>query len=127
MATLNQEKVVKTTSENIGKKKKIIKGKILKEVGYSESIQKSPKIIYESKGVKEKLKPFVDKLVEHRDKVIKEMDAKDLSKEQYKVLGEELGRINHDIQLLSGGATERTLIIQFDDSLAPKTKKNSQQ
>ena len=49
--TPNQEKVVKLTSENLRKGKRVIKGKILEKSGYAKSTTKRAKSIYESEGV----------------------------------------------------------------------------
>lgn len=118
MATLNQKRVVKETYENLRKGKRIIKGKILNKAGYKKSIQKKPAIVYESKGVRKELKPILERLEKHRDKIMQAMDKKDLNKEQYKILGEELGRITHDIQLLNGGNTENLKVVIIPSEVA---------
>ena len=126
MATLRQKKVVEKIAENIRSQKPKTKGRILREVGYSEDTSKRPSQVLESQGVKKELKPFLDKLVAHREKIIKAMDKKNLSKEQYKVLSDALQKFNHDIQLLSGGSTERFDLLdkeQLDDLLARRAKK----
>ncbi len=120
MATNKQEKLVKNIIENYGKKIPKNKGELLDNSGYKKASQKNPKLILEGKGVQKDLKPFVDKLIVHREKVMKAMDNKDLDKEQYRVLGEELIRINHDIQLLSGGSTERVGIVEISETIAKK-------
>lgn len=57
--------------------------------------------------IKKILKPFIDRLIAHRDKIQKAMDEKDLTQEQYRILSDAMSKANHDIQLLSGKDTER--------------------
>jgi hypothetical protein len=45
------------------------------------------------------------------------MELKDKNGEEYKVLVDAADKIQRQIQLLSGGSTERVLIIQFDKRL----------
>lgn len=54
MPTAKQRIVVKKTLENLGRPK----GDILREVGYSETVAKTPKIVFESKGYKEALDEY---------------------------------------------------------------------
>lgn len=62
MPTKRQETAAQKTLESIGTDKS--KGEILRESGFSEAIAKNPKIVMESKGFKEALKPFEDKIEE---------------------------------------------------------------
>lgn len=69
MATLNQEKAVKDTLDNLGKGKKVSMGKILRKNGYSESVIKNPKIVTESVGWQELMeKHLPDKLLAQKHK-----------------------------------------------------------
>jgi len=113
--TPNQERVVKMTVENLRKGKRIIKGEILKKSGYAKSTTTHPKVIYESDGVKQGLKPIVDELKELRNRTIKALKTKNLKNEKVQELNNLLKNLNHDIQLLEGEPTER-----FDIPIDPK-------
>lgn len=105
--TPNQESVIKLTSENLRKGKRIIKGEILKKSGYAESTTLRPKAIYESDGVREGLKPITDRLKAEIEKIQTEMESRNITKEKYKELGEVQDKKIKNFQLLSGEATER--------------------
>jgi len=106
--TPNQESVIKLTSENLRKGKRIIKGKILEKSGYAKSTTKRPKAIYESDGVKEGLKPFVDELVKERDKAIKSITNEKRNSAGYKDLISSIDTLTKNIELLTGNPTDRT-------------------
>jgi hypothetical protein len=60
--TLKHKKVIKILAENgrkAGSKKKKTIGNVLKEAGYSKSVQESPTKVTESKGFKELLKEML--------------------------------------------------------------------
>jgi phage terminase small subunit len=52
------------------------------------------------------IQPIVNKWIEIRDKLTKELEKKDLTKESMRDITDTLDKINKNIQLLSGGATE---------------------
>jgi len=56
MPTINQERAAKRVKEVIEKGEKIDGGDILENIGYSKSIAKNPKLIFQSKGFQEALK-----------------------------------------------------------------------
>ena len=111
--TLNQKKVIKKTLEKIGKNGLLNKGNILKEIGYSKHNQDNPKNIYDSKGVKEGLEPLTDGLRSEINKIQKEMELRDITQEKYKELGEVQDKKIKNYQLLSGGITDRTEVIDI--------------
>jgi len=119
MTTLNQKTVIDRIKRKVGKGRISI-GPEMKGI-YADSVVKNPKKLTGSKAYKKEMKPILERLTEHRNKVLKTMDEKDLTQEQYKTLGEELARINHDIQLLGGGDTERqTIKFQLDSDIIEK-------
>lgn len=106
MASEAAKAVAHEVISEVGKGRIPNKGKIIRKHGYAPSVAHFPQKVTETKSYKEVEQPFVKKLIAHRDKIIAAMEAKDLSKEQYKVLNDGLAKINHDLQLLSGGSTE---------------------
>lgn len=65
MATIKQERAVKDTLENIGRKRPKSKKQIIKDAGYSDSVAKNPDIVLESKGFQDLLEQYFpdDKLM----------------------------------------------------------------
>lgn len=59
MPTARQRKVVEKMAENLRSDKPKSMGKILTEVGYSKDVSEKPKIVTESKGVKELLDQYL--------------------------------------------------------------------
>ena len=123
MSSENAEAVAQEVIEKVGKGVLVSKKKIIKKHGYKVSIAKNPKKVTETKSYKKTIKPFLDRMVRHRDKIQFAMDGKDLTKEQYKVLSDAMSKINHDIQLLSGGVTENISVYEWGsyDNLSTKT------
>lgn len=101
--TTRQQKLIKLLLENLGNPKG---GKsmydMMLEAGYEETTahEQSGTLA----GIREELKPFVQKLMDHREKVIERMQAT-LPKAQYHNLVESLDKLTKNIQLLSGGKT----------------------
>lgn len=105
MPTTKQEKVIKKITENYRNKKVKSKGEILKECDYSDETTKQPSRILESKGVKQGLKPIIDKWKEERDRLSTAMSERDLNKVEYKKLADVIDILTKNIQLLSGKPT----------------------
>ncbi len=114
MATEKQKKVIKKISENIRNKKVKNKGEILDESGYSKDVTKRPSQVYESKAVKEALKPLILQLEQERQAIIIELKKK-RNKAMYNHLISGLDILTKNIQLLSGEATEKKEIVLTDD------------
>lgn len=96
---------------------KIILGKIVENRGYAESTVKHPRRVTKTQSFQKEIAPFLDRLVALRDKIMVELEKKDISTERFTELAKTLKDINHDIQLLSGGSTERGEInIVFDEA-----------
>lgn len=109
--TDKQKRVIKKTSENFGNKKVKSKGQILLESGYSRETSENPSTIYESKGVKQGLKPIIDKWKEERDRLSTAMSERDLNEVEYKKLADVIDILTKNIQLLSGKETERKILV----------------
>lgn len=97
--------------------------------GYSIKTAESGKI-QQTESYKSVINPFVARLEKHRTKILKAMEGKDLTKEQYKVLSESLTKVTHDVQLLSGGKTENVpqpiIGIQLNVSIDDGNAKDSE-
>lgn len=105
MASDSAKAVAEEVIRKVGKGK-VNKKEIILKNGYSKTVANSPTKVTETKSYKTVILPFLKRLETHREKVIAAMEAKDLTKEQYKTLNDGLAKLNHDIQLLSGGSTE---------------------
>lgn len=107
MATPKQEKLAKKITENYRSKKTKTLGKMLEESDYTKSTSEQPSRIIKSKGVQKEIKPILQELEELRQRTITALKEKDLNQEKVQELNNLLKNLNHDIQLLSGGSTER--------------------
>ena len=106
MPTLKQKRAVEEILENT--RTGGTKGDALRKAGYSEEMAKQPSVILESEGFEEAAEPFVNKMVKLRDKIIKEMDIRKMDEVQFNDMTTAVDKLTKNIQLLSGGATERT-------------------
>ena len=120
MASDRAEQTAYDVIKNL-RKPTITKGKILKANGYADSVTKHPDIVTKTKSYQKVARPFLKRLEGLRDKIISEMEAKDITQERFTELGRTLKDITHDIQLLSGGETERILNITFDEAFKDDT------
>jgi len=82
-------------------------GNALRESGYSEATAIKPTQVTKSKGFKEASKPFVDQMVEERQRLINSLKTKNLDGVNYKDQVDSIDKFTKNIQLLSGGDTER--------------------
>ncbi len=105
MSSENAKKVALDVIDAVIKGKRACKEEITQKNGYTKQSARAQKAV-RTKTYKETIRPFLERLTEHRDKVIMAMEKKNLNKEQYKILTDSLNKINHDIQLLGGKETE---------------------
>jgi hypothetical protein len=91
----------------------------MKNSGYKEEYSKSGHIL-KTKQYKEKMKPIVDQLIKERQRILDELKNKRLNKEKYKDLVDALDKITKNVQLLSGGATERVASVEISEIIAKK-------
>ncbi|MFA5772848.1 MAG: hypothetical protein WC974_08985, partial [Thermoplasmata archaeon] len=67
------------------------------------------------------IKPIVRQMERERQRIMTEMENKDLTKVQYEGLGRVFDAMTKNIQLLSGGVTERSKIsIEISKEIADK-------
>ncbi len=106
MASENARQVAKKVLETVGKGQKVNLGKIIKEVGYSESVSESPTKVTETMSFQNEMSPFIEKMIKERNRILQAMEEKDLTKVQYQHLAEVADKFTKNIQLLGGKPTE---------------------
>jgi flagellar motor component MotA len=87
------------------------------EAGYSESQANSARPVIESEGVQEGLSDTVETMKKIRDNGLKALEDKKLSEEKAKDIADIVDKIQKNIQLLTGGDTERvkfnTILVKY--------------
>lgn len=108
--TMKQKLAALHTYENLGKI-----GKSLKQAGYSDSVAKSPKIVTDSPGFKEAVKPFVEQL---EDEIQAAMDMMKMKRRGalYRDLAHTITEFKKLKQLLDGKPTERHVVFGWEDT-----------
>lgn len=81
------------------------KATILKKAGYSAKTARTPSKVFDKAEVKEAIEPILDRLIKHRDKVLKRMEEI-VNTAGYTPLSITLSNLNKDIELLAGRPTE---------------------
>jgi len=124
MSTLNQKIVAGRIKKRVGKGRIII-GKEMRGI-YTDSMANNPQKLTKSKGFQEEMKPIIEQLEEERQRAILLLQKK-ITKAQYHQLVDAVDKLTKNIQLLSGGETERAgLTISFDKSFnAPNTSRKT--
>lgn len=127
MPSINAENAAKDVLENIGKGKRVIMGKILRENGYADNTADNPKLVTETKTYKETIAPIVTRWQKEIERIQKELESKNLGDEKYKDLVDSMDKLNKQVQLATGGVTERVGIQMSDEErqLANKALENS--
>lgn len=86
---------------------------------YSPSIANQPQKVTQTASYKAVMEPYIRRLEKHRDKIMKAMEAKDLDLEDYRILSEAYDRMNKNMLLAQGKATENVAtivnIVRYDD------------
>lgn len=106
--TERQKKLIRLISENFGNTKttKTMYGMFL-EAGFKESTARQQTEIL--LRIKDGLEPVVQKMIDHRNEVLKQM-VKKLPKAKYNHCVESFDKLTKNIQLLSGGKTDNSSI-----------------
>ena len=112
MASENARAVAREILGNIGKGEKASVRKIAPKHGYSKKTANSGQI-QKTQTYKDEIKPFVERLIKERERLLSAIEKKGLTKERYKDAVDSLDKLTKNIQLLSGGATER--VDNFND------------
>ncbi len=109
MASENAAAVAKEVIQTVQNGKKVNLQKIQQKHGYSDKSAKAMKA-KQTKTYKKTILPFASMLEKEISKIQLEMDKRDIGDEKYKDLAEVLDRLNKNLQLASGGDTERISI-----------------
>lgn len=117
MGSIAAKEVAKEVLESLGKGKRPVLGKIALKKGYAKNTADNPKNITETKSYKEVTSPIVKKMVRERERVMKAMAERELTGVQYDKLSKVLDELTKNIQLLSGGETERLGIGQVGEDI----------
>lgn len=110
MSSENAKAVAQEVVEKVRKGQKVVLGDIIKK-RYSKSVSKSPTKVTKTKSYKAVLEPIVKRMENERDRIMAELTIKDLSEVDYEKLTKSLDIMTKNIQLLSGGETERNEVI----------------
>jgi hypothetical protein len=102
MPTIKQKIAVNKILENRGNI-----GKAMREAGYAENTADNPKNLTESDGYKEIAEPIVKQMEKERQRAIKALSLKNLDDVTYEKISDVIDKLTKNIQLLSGGDTER--------------------
>ncbi len=106
MASIAAQQVGEEVLDSLRKGKRPILGKIIKAKGYALTTSTVPSNVTKTKSYQKVVKPYTERLKKHQEKILKAMESKDLSVEEYKTLTDSLAKVTHDVQLLTGGSTE---------------------
>ena len=106
MGSIDAQNVAKEVLETLGKDKKVVLGKIIKKNGYKQNTADNPMNVTNTKSYQGVIQPVIKRWEEIRLKLTRELERKDLTKESMRDITDTLDKINKNIQLLSGGATE---------------------
>lgn len=95
------------------------------EAGYSPSYSTSGHI-EKTKAVRKAMEDVTTKLEAERDRLIDAMSEDDLTEVQYRDKATSLDKIQKQIQLLTGGETERTRVVVIPSEIADKNNLNAE-
>lgn len=127
MSSLNAEMVAKKVIAKVRKGERVNLGNLIKEVGYSDGISKQPTRITRQESYLSAIKPVVEQLEKERQRILKAMSQKDLSKEKYQTLVQSMDIVTKNTQLLGGKATDNVAIhVEISEHIANKYKNATQ-
>ena|SRR3990167_189778 len=106
MASIDAQNVAKEVVETLGKGKKIVLGKIMKKNGYAQNTADNPLNVTTTKSYRAVISPLVISLEKERTAIVERL-KKTRNKAKYRDLIDGLDKITKNIQLLTGGDTER--------------------
>jgi hypothetical protein len=114
MGSISARQSAKDVLESVGKGKRPILRNILKKNGYAQNTADSPKQVTNTKSYREVINPIVEAMQKERDAIMARL-PKVRSKAKYRDLIDGADKMTKNIQLLTGGETERKGIsINFD-------------
>jgi len=109
MASIMAEKTAQKVIETISKGQNPIVSKIAQEMGYSKNSAMT-NVPQNTLTYQRTIGIYIKRLEKHRDKVLKAMEAKDLNKEDYRILSESLDRLSKQSLLLQGKSTDNVAV-----------------
>lgn len=127
--SINAKRVAEKVIETVRIGEAVSLAKIMKEVGYSDSVANQPSRVTSQQVYKETVNSYIDKMKALRDKVIIALDRKDYDKATMFDMNNLLKTLNHDVQLLEGKSTEnvavktQAIVYGSDDFLALQMSK----
>lgn len=136
MPSTNAIMVANDVKEAIRKHEKVHLGNILRNRGYSESVSLQPTLVTRTKSYRSVMQPYITRLTAERNRLLRELESRDLSTEDYRIVSEAFDRLNKNLLLAEGKATEniattievvdysRTTVLPVtpDDTTAVKTE-----
>lgn len=109
MASENAKAVAEEVLETMGKGKKVSVSAIARKHGYSHNTAKNPKQIRNTQSYKKIVDPIIAKMIKERDAALAAMASK-RKKATYRDLSSGFDRLTKNIQLLTGGDTEKSKV-----------------
>lgn len=125
MASLNAQLVAKKVSETIRKNEKVVLGEIIRNSGYSIETSLKPKLVTGTKSYKGAIRPVVDGIEVEIHRIMDAVNQKDHDKEEFRVLVYSLDILIKNYQLLSGGVTERQVLVLPSELIAKNNIRES--
>ena len=110
MASENAKNVAREILETIRQGKKVNKGEILRNNGYSEATSTVPSLVTETQSYKDVVEPIAKRWEKEIARIQSALEGRNLGEEKYKDLVDSLDKLNKNHQLLTGGDTERLTI-----------------
>lgn len=127
MASETAKAVARDVAKALDTTGKVVMGKIVENRGYGYSTIKNPKRVQETKSYQQAINPIVTRWQKEIDRIQAELEKKNLSDEKYKDLVDSMDKLNKQVQLATGGVTERVGIQMSDEErlLANQALENS--
>ena len=122
MASIDAINAAKEVINRIDKGEKVVMAEILENIGYAKNTADNPKLVTETDSYKSVMNKFTEKLEKEITRIQDELALKDLSEERYKDLVDSLDKLNKNLQLATGGDTERrSVTVIFDEAFKERT------
>lgn len=102
----NARAVAREVIRKVQNGEKVVIKEIVAAQGYSKTTVHNANVVTNTQSYKDEIESYAARLERHRLKILKAMEDKDLSQEQYRTLADAQTKVTHDVQLLTGGKTE---------------------
>jgi hypothetical protein len=126
MGSIAAKQVAEEVLETVRKGKRPNLGKIIRKHGYSKTTSTVPSQVTKTKTYRAVLSPVVKLMERHRQRIMEELERKDLTKERYRDLMEGLDKITKNHQLLTGGETENIGVIPITNAFVSDSKQHKE-